>query len=97
MNFRLTPRALRDVSDIGDRIAIDDPRAAQKLVGAFRDCWRLLANYPFSGRSRDDLTTRLRQVFVKPYICFYFVEDSGVLIARVFHVRQNISAEDFEE
>lgn len=95
MSFRLTPRAHQDVRDIGDRIAIDDARAAENLIGAFRKRWRLLASHPFSGRSRDDLTAGLRQVFVKPYVCFYLVEERDVLIVRIFHVRQDITSDDF--
>lgn len=96
MSFRLTGRAQDDVAAIGDFIAARDPRAAVKLVEAFRSKWRMLADHPISGQSRDDLSPGLRHAVVGNYLTLYRVADDGVTIVRVMDGRRNVIPPDVD-
>jgi toxin ParE1/3/4 len=85
-----TDRALRDLAQIDDYIAADDPRAAErwidKLVAAAERAGRL----PGAGRMvRERKRPDLREVLVRTYRIVYRVRGAQIEILTVFegHMR----------
>jgi toxin ParE1/3/4 len=96
VKYRLLPRAEVDVEEIGDYISKQSPKAALRVIDAFEQRWRLLALYPFSGASRDDIGAGIRHVAVGEYLTFYRVGAEAVEILRVLHGRRNIARDEIE-
>ena len=55
MKLRLRPEVRQDLRDIGDYIALDDRRAARRLVRTLGERCAVLADDPHAGRERADL------------------------------------------
>ena len=54
--FQLTPRALDDLSEIWDYIAIDSVKAANRVESAILSACSNLARHPFIGSKRGEIT-----------------------------------------
>lgn len=95
MNPRLltTPRAARDILEIGSHIAQDSGRAADRLLRSIDAKLKLLARSPKLGRRREELAPDLRSFPVAPYVVFYRHIHGGVQIIRVLHGARDITAE----
>lgn len=90
MIVRFAGDAERDLEDIGDHIAIDDPVAALQFVRALRDRCQTLADFP----NRFPLVERyaaagLRRCLHSNYLIFYRVEADVVVIVHVLHGAQD--------
>ena len=90
MNYRLTPAAVQDITEIWEYIAVDNPRAADRLEQRFFDTFALLAALPRSGHQRPDWTDKPVLFFpVRRYLIVY--RDTQPLeIVRVLHGARNI-------
>jgi toxin ParE1/3/4 len=66
-----TEPALHDLDDIGSYIALDSPRAAEKVVRRIIETVAALAYHPKLGRIGRDPTTRDLVVSGTPYIAVY--------------------------
>jgi plasmid stabilization system protein ParE len=87
--YQFTPQAAGDLSEIWNFIAKDNPEAADRVEEAvFRAC-DLLADSPFAGRPRKDLTPLpVRFWVVHPYskyLIVYDPEKKPLQIIRVLH------------
>ena len=89
--FRFTPRARLDLLQIVDTIGDDNPASAE-LVAAIESRCRSVAEFPESGRSREDLAPGLRSVVVDPYLIFYLSAPDHIQIVRILHGRRDIRA-----
>jgi toxin ParE1/3/4 len=89
--FRLADAARRDLEDIWDYIAKDNPSAADSFVEILLEKCRLLAGEPELGRDRPEIKTGLRSLPVKKYVIFYRVTESMVEIARVLSGYRDIT------
>jgi plasmid stabilization system protein ParE len=58
MDFDLTPLAQRDLIEIQDYIAQNNPIAAARVIDECFECFVKLADQPFIGHTREDLTAR---------------------------------------
>jgi hypothetical protein len=81
-----TGEAERDLEEIGDHIAIDDPYVALRFVRALRDRCLALADFP----NRFPMVERyaaegLRRCRHGNYLIFYRVEADRVVIVHVLH------------
>jgi toxin ParE1/3/4 len=85
MRIVWTEPASRDLEDIGDYIAKDNPAAARRVVRAIEAAVRRLARFPHSGRSGHRAGTRELVVPRTPYIVPYRVGPRAVEILAVFH------------
>lgn len=76
-----TEPALRDLEEIAEYIALDNPAAARKLVQAvFRKAERL-QQYPRSGRKPPEIKdTTYREVIVGPCRVFYKVDKERIYL-----------------
>lgn len=83
--LRWSRRATRDLLEIADFIAADDPTAARQWVERLRARATLAAMTPLGGRrvpelDRDDV----REVFVRTYRIVYRVLANEVVVLTVF-------------
>jgi toxin ParE1/3/4 len=81
--YSFTDNAIRDLDNICDLIAIDNPDAASKLFDDIREQCVRVARFPFSGKKYEQIKPNLRGFIVKSYIIFYAVEGENILIIRV--------------
>lgn len=94
MGYRLSPRAQRDIEDIADHLAEENPAAAKRLIERMRRQWELLATQPRSGSLREDIGNKIRRIVVGQYLCFYIIVEENVEILRVLHGHRDVTAED---
>ncbi len=85
MKLRWTAPALRDLEEIGDYIARDNPAAAERVVTTILDQAELLTTHPHVGRPGRVPNTRELVVADLPYIAPYRVRGDEVQILAVLH------------
>ena len=79
-----TEPALNDLDAIADHIALDDPKAARRLVRAVFRHVAMLAEHPQSGSRPSELRGwRYRQIFEPPCRVFYRYDGRRVFILHV--------------
>lgn len=81
-NVILQPLAQADIKNIGDYIAdtLCNPDAAIKLVDAFIEQFKRIANFPMSGKPLDldlPLEHDYLLAFVENYVIFYIVDENA--------------------
>jgi toxin ParE1/3/4 len=79
------PRAADDLIEIWDYIADDSVARADAFIDDADAKFRLLAEQPMLGRSREELAPGLRSVSFGRYLIFYEVIPDGIAIVRVLH------------
>jgi toxin ParE1/3/4 len=83
-------RAERDLEDIGDFIAKDNPTRAVSFVREIRDhCARLL-QFPEAARLHPELGEGVRVSVYRRYLVFHAVENDVLRIRRVIHGARNL-------
>ena len=85
MRLRWTVPALRDLEQIGDYIARDNPAAANRVISRILDQADILMGYPHLGRPGRVRETRELVATDTPYILPYRVRDEEVQILAVIH------------
>jgi toxin ParE1/3/4 len=88
--LRFTERAERDLVEIGDFIARDNPVAAAQFVALLEQRCSLLAVHPLAGRARDELIKGLRGLAYGRYVIFYRAIEDGAEIVRVLHGARDV-------
>lgn len=89
-DYRLTPRAREDLAAIWTDGAARWGRArADRYIIALSDIFDLLADFPAMAPLRQEFTPALRIHPHGPHLILY-VEDEGVVIARVLHGRKDL-------
>lgn len=90
--YVLSPEARRDLGDIRDVIAVDDPAAARRVLTELRAAMRRLAEMPELGHVREDLAHEtLRFWPVRSYLIIYRPEAQPVQIVRVLSSSRDIA------
>ena len=92
MNYRLASPAQRDIDDIWDYIAQDNPSAAARFTASLKEQFSILAHQPRIGRSCDELRPNLYRFPVGNYVIFYRIGRSHIEIARVLHGARDLEA-----
>jgi toxin ParE1/3/4 len=85
-----TPRAEKDLVAIGRHIAMDNPRAAARMLERFQESFDIIARFPNGGTARDELAEGLRSFPVGNYLIFYLPFSDGVSVVRVLHGARNL-------
>jgi toxin ParE1/3/4 len=85
LKTRWTRPALADLEAIGDLVARDNPRAAERLVARIGAAVETLRGHPHMGRPGRIVGTRELVVAETPYVIPYRVADGEVQILAVFH------------
>ena len=88
--LRFTERAERDLVEIGDFIARDNPVAAAQFVALLEQRCSLLAVHPLAGRARDELIKGLRSLAYGRYVIFYRAIEDGAEIVRVLNGARDV-------
>jgi plasmid stabilization system protein ParE len=84
--FQLHPGAARDITDIWEYIAEDNPLAAGHVREDILDSIRKLVPFPHQGHRRPDLTSRpLRFQVVRNYVIAYAPDEKPLLVIAVLH------------
>lgn len=84
MRLRLTAAALRDLTEIGDFIAQDNPRRAVTFVRELREACRKLLEAPYRfAMLEGDETKQFRRRVYGQYLIIYRIAQDQVVVARV--------------
>ena len=76
MNFYvLTPEAAKDLDEIHDYIAVDNPSAALHLIDALEEKCRVISQSPEMGRKREELAPSLRSFSVGNSVHLKYLQD----------------------
>ncbi|MDX8459294.1 type II toxin-antitoxin system RelE/ParE family toxin [Mesorhizobium humile] len=84
-SYRLTPRAEQDLKNIWRRIATDNERAADSLIGRIFDKLELACNHPKMGVARPELSATARVLLEGRYVVIYEPMDYGLLAVAIVH------------
>ena len=89
----LTPGALADLDRLDTFLRNKNPAAAVRMLGTLNAAFARLATNPFTGHMVQGTTLRAKIAgFGKGgYVCLYEVRGQTVLVARVFHGREDRS------
>jgi toxin ParE1/3/4 len=85
VKLRYDNRAIHDLDKIFNYIAERDPRAAARVIARIRTLAEQLAARPQLGRKTDIEGLFVRSVVTYPYLIFYTVRPSEVVILHVRH------------
>jgi len=92
---RISPRAMRDIGEVFDRIAANDPQAARRVREAILDTADLLASNPELGTLVRHAARRHEKIrwFVLPrfrsYLLFYMPFEETIAVVRVLHAARD--------
>jgi toxin ParE1/3/4 len=81
--YVLTGQAKKDLDEINEFIAEDDPQAANRFLDAFAQKSQMLVQFPEIGRCWDDIVPPLRSFPLGKYLIFYRPIQEGVEIVRI--------------
>jgi plasmid stabilization system protein ParE len=88
--FELHPLAARDITEIWEYIAEDNPAAARRVREDILDAIRALIPFPHQGHRRPDLTSRpLRFKRARDYLIAYAPDEKPLWVVAVMHGRRN--------
>jgi toxin ParE1/3/4 len=88
-----SPEAEQDLLAIWIHVAREaSPDVADEQLRSVDRACEVLAEWPHSGRARDELFRGVRSIVVDPYVVFYRVGNSAIEIIRVLHGRRDVDA-----
>ena len=85
MRVRFSARARAEIDSIYSYITEHNPTAAQRVKARIREVAERLGDFPHMGRRTDRADVRVRTVSPFPYLIFYAIRDSDVLILHIRH------------
>jgi len=80
-----SPQVAGDIDDIWLSIAIDNVRAADRIIEIIAEAVERLGEFPEMGKSRGELRPNLRSWTVGDYLIFYDAAPGVVTIQRIAH------------
>jgi toxin ParE1/3/4 len=83
--YSIARLARSDIDGIWDRIARDNPAAADRVVDSLHERFLLLGRHPLLGELRPEIRSGLRSFVVGSYVIYCEVVRDRVRIARVLH------------
>ncbi len=83
--YSFSEEAVKDLEEICDYIAQQNPQAASNLFDAIRKKCKLVAQFPNMGKNYSKLAANLRGFIVDDYIIFYYPQKDGIIIVRVVY------------
>ncbi len=90
--FHIRPEAARDLDEIRQHIAENNPASAVRLIEEVIELFHRLAEFAMMGRSREELVPKQRSFPVGNYVIFYQPISDGVEIVRVLHGSRDIES-----
>ncbi|MBN9071231.1 MAG: type II toxin-antitoxin system RelE/ParE family toxin [Rhizobiales bacterium] len=92
MRVVFTPAAEADLDDIWLNVALESPRAADKLIDDIRDRTSPLFDFPELGSARPEIAAEMRVLTEGAYLILYRIVEDGVEIVRVIHGARDLTA-----
>ena len=93
MRLRVTRRAATQIAKALEYIEADSPQGANRVRERIQTLFRLLEQHPYAGQATDLPGVRRLTLSPYPYLIFYRVTDSEVIVQRMRHTsRQSRSA-----
>ena len=92
MTVVFSPSAKRDLENIGDYIARDNPRRALSFVSEIQNRCQKIATMPEAAPLREDLLPDVRMVTYGNYLILYRTDHQEVRIERILHGARDINA-----
>ncbi len=90
ITYDFHPGVRRDLDEIWDFIATDNPAAADRLITEIIDAIDALVPFPGVGHRRPDLTSRpLRFILVRDYLIAYAPDEKPLWVVAVMHGRRS--------
>ncbi len=89
-NYQFSEDAIKDINEICDYLAKNNPRSASNLFDAIRQKCKLFANFPKMGKSYSQIRPNLWGFLVKDYIIFYYPQNEGIVIVRIISGYRNL-------
>ncbi len=91
MRLVVSPRARRDLIDIGDHIAADAPGRAAAFIAEIEVRCHDIAQFPLAAPARPELGSGVRVMPFRRYLLVYTLRGDEVRIERVLHGARNIT------
>jgi toxin ParE1/3/4 len=91
VKLRFTLPALADLNSILDYIAAHSPQGAKRVQGRIQGIISLLLSHPDIGIRTDDPTIRRLATPPYPYLVFYEIAETEIIIHAVRHVARDPS------
>lgn len=85
MRLRYTQPALADLKGLAEYIEVRSPQGARRVQQRIKSLIEQLRDQPFIGQRTEDPTIRRLIATPYPYLIFYEVTDTEVIIHTVFH------------
>jgi plasmid stabilization system protein ParE len=86
VRLRYSPRALRDLTEIGEYLTARSPRGALLVERRIRKTIKLVSEFPGAGRSLDQRpAVRALPIGRYPYIVFYTLRDTEIVVLHIRH------------
>lgn len=82
---RFTPAATADLEGIWLTIAVDNPRAADRVIDEIHGKTEQLRDFPKSGQRRPEIDENARALVYGDYLILYRVANDSVDIIRIVH------------
>ena len=92
VRLRYTLPALADLSAILDYIAASSPQGARRVQARLQALTDLLLQHPYIGRRTNDPTIRRMITPPYPYVVFYEVTETEIIIHAVRHAARDPSS-----
>ena len=90
MRAYFTPLAEADLEEIGDYIALDNPRRAVSFIREIREHCEKIADGPLHYVARPELGPKLRSCAHGNYVIFFEPFEEGALILRILQGARNL-------
>ena len=91
MRLRYTLPALADLTAILDYIAARSPQGAQRVQARIKALTDLLPLHPYIGRRTNDPPIRRMTATPYPYLIFYEITETEIIIHAIRHAARNPS------
>jgi plasmid stabilization system protein ParE len=92
VKIRYTAPALADLDLVLDYIAAHSPQGAKRVQARIRVIIELLTNHPHIGVRTDDPTIRRLTTPPYPYLVFYEVTETEIIVHAVRHAARDPSS-----
>lgn len=91
MKFRISRLADRDIEDIWQFIARDNPNAADRVEEELHEAMQMLATHPGAGHTRTDVSDpRYRFWSVYSYLIGYRLDGESIVVVRAIHGSRDV-------
>ncbi|HLK04636.1 MAG TPA: type II toxin-antitoxin system RelE/ParE family toxin [Candidatus Acidoferrum sp.] len=88
--FVFHPDAAKDLGEIWEYIAADNPGAADRVLTEIHEAILSLVRFPHAGYSRSELTSRpLRFHPIRDFLIVYAPDEKPILVLAILHGRRN--------